>query len=48
MDYNSGISSVKALASCPALIQVNVFGTGVTYVTPLTDQNIIVNYDPTK
>ena len=48
MDYNSGIASVTALASGPALIQVNVFGTGVTYVTPLTDQNIIVNYDPTK
>ena len=48
MDYNKGISSVKALASCPALIQVNVYGTKVKQVSDLTSQSIIVNYDPTK
>ncbi len=48
MDYNKGISSVKALADCPMLIQVNVYGTKVTQVSSLTSQNIIVNYDPTK
>ena len=48
MDYNNGISSVKALADCPMLIQVNVYGTKVTQVSSLTSQNIIVNYDPTK
>ena len=48
MDYNSGISSVKALASCPVLIQVNVYGTKVTQVSSLTSQSIVVNYDPTK
>lgn len=48
MDYNKEISSVKALASCPLLIQVNVYGTGVTQVSALTSQSIVVNYDPTK
>ena len=48
MDYNSGISSVSALANCPKLIQVNVYGTKVTQVGALTSQSVIVNYDPTK
>ena len=48
MDYNKEISSVKTLASCPVLIQVNVYGTKVTQVRSLTSQNIIVNYDPTQ
>ncbi len=48
MDYNKGITSVKALASCPVLIQVNVFGTGVRDVSSLTSQSVVVNYDPTK
>ena len=48
MDYNKGITSVKALASCPVLIQVNVYGTGVRQVSDLTSQSIVVNYDPTK
>lgn len=48
MDYNTGVSSVKALADCPMLIQVNVYGTKVTQVSSLTSQNIIVNYDPTR
>ncbi len=48
MDYNEKISSVKALASCPVLIQVDVYGTAVKDVSMLTSQSIIVNYDPTK
>lgn len=48
MDYNSEISSVKALASCPVLIEVNVFATKVTNVTALTNQSIIVNYNPVQ
>ena len=48
MDYNHGISSVKALADCPVLIQVNVYGTKVTQVSALTSQSIVVNYDPTR
>lgn len=46
MDYNTEISSVKALASCPVLIEVNVYATKVTDVTSLTNQSIIVNYNP--
>ncbi len=46
MDYNSAISSVKPLASCPVLIEVNVYGTKVSKVTDLTEQSIIVNYNP--
>lgn len=46
MDYNSGISSVKPLANCPVLIEVNVYGTKVSKVTDLTEQSIIVNYNP--
>ncbi len=48
MDYNSGISSVEVLKDCPNLIQVNVYGTKVKKVTALTEQSIIVNYDPTN
>ena len=48
MDYNKGITQVKALADCPMLIQVNVYGTGVKQVGSLTSMNVIVNYDPTK
>ncbi len=47
-DYNEAISSVKALADCPMLIQVNVYGTKVTNVSALTDQSIIVNYNPVQ
>ena len=46
MDYNTEISSVKALATCPVLIEVNVYATKVTDVTALTNQSIIVNYNP--
>ena len=47
MDYNAKISSVKSLAKCPVLIQVHVFGTKVKDVKALTDQSIVVRYDPT-
>lgn len=48
MDYNKNLSSVKSLANCPLLIQVNVYGTKVTQVSALTDQSVVVNYDPTR
>lgn len=48
MDYNKAISSVKSLANCPVLIQVNVYGTKVKQVSDLTSQSVVVNYDPTK
>lgn len=47
MDYNAGITSVDALADCPVLVQVSVFGTLVTDVSSLTAHSVIVNYDPT-
>ncbi len=47
MDYNANISSVKSLASCPLLIQVNVYGTKVKDVKALTDQSVKVNHNPT-
>ena len=46
MDYNTSISSVKPLAECPLLIEVNVYATKVKDVKILTDQSIIVNYKP--
>ncbi len=48
MDYNENISSVKALADCPMLIEVNVYATKVKDVTALTDQSVIVNYNPVQ
>ena len=47
MDYNENISSVAELATCFLLIRVDVYGTKVTDASVLTDQSIIVNYDPT-
>ena len=46
MDYNKNISSVKDLANCPVLVQVNVYGTKVKEVGDLTSKSIIVNYNP--
>lgn len=46
MDYNADLESVADLAGCPLLIQVNVYGTKVKDVKALTDQSIIVNYNP--
>jgi len=48
MDYNKEIKSVNELASCPVLIKVSIYGTKVTDVTVLTDQSILVNYNPTQ
>jgi len=49
MRFNEELSSVSPLGSCPKLVEVDVWGTKVTSKTakPLTDQSIIVNYDPT-
>lgn len=48
MDYNTEISSVDELANCPVLIEVNVYATKVTDVSSLTNQSIIVNYNPVQ
>lgn len=47
MDYNADITSVDSLASCHLLMQVNVYGTQVSDVSKLTDQGILVSYNPT-
>lgn len=46
MDYNKKLSSVKPLADCPLLVQVDVYGTKVKDASALTKLNIIVNYKP--
>ena len=46
MDYNQ-ITSIAALAGCSKLVMVNVYGNEVDNVDSLTEQSIIVNYDPT-
>ena len=46
MDYND-IGSVNPLAQCPNLILVSVYGNPVNEVSSLTEQSIIVYYDPT-
>lgn len=48
MDYNEEIKSVEPLKFCPCLIKVKVFGTKVKEVDFLTEQSIIVEYDPTQ
>ena len=48
LDYNTEIESIDALEGCPALIQVDVYGTKVTEVSALTAHSIIVNFDPTS
>lgn len=45
MDYNT-ISVVNTLATCPNLIKVSVYGNPVEDVSALTEQSIIVNYNP--
>ena len=47
MDYND-ITSVSPLSSCYKLVRVDVYGNTVKSVKALTDQSIIVNYDPTN
>lgn len=48
MDHNIGITSVSPLAKCPILVEVSVYGTGVTDVSVLTanNSNVIVKYTP--
>lgn len=46
MDYNEELSSVKPLADCHKLIEVNVYGTKVKSVKALTDLGVVVNYNP--
>lgn len=47
MDYNEELETVEPLKTCPRLIQVNVYGTKVSDVVFLLEQDVIVNFDPT-
>lgn len=46
LDYNSGLRSVSPLSGCNALVEVSLYGTGVTDVSALTKMNVIVKYAP--
>ena len=48
MDYNPDLSDITPIAYCPVLIEVNLFGTKVIDVDILTQQSIIVHYNPTE
>lgn len=48
LDYNPEISDITPIAYCPVLLEVNLFGTKVIHVDILTQQSIIVNYNPTE
>ena len=45
MDYND-ITNVDCLAKCHNLIKVSIYGNPVSDVSKLTEQSIIVNYNP--
>ena len=46
LDYNA-LTSIDSIADCVNLVQVNVYGNEIKNVSKLTDQDVIVNYDPT-
>lgn len=46
MDYNTEISNINALVSCPNLDEVFVYGTKVRSVSKLTEAGIYVVYSP--
>lgn len=48
MDYNKNLSSITALAGCRKLVFINVYGTKVTNVKALTENGIVVNYNPVQ
>ena len=46
MDYNTGITSIEPLLSCYALIDLNVYYTGIHDVSALTEMGVNVIYTP--
>ena len=46
LDYNE-LTSVDPISGSTGLVQVNVYGNEIEDVSALTEQDIIVNYDPT-
>ena len=47
LDYNASLSDVKALAKCPNLGALSVYGTNVKDVSAFLALEITVYYDPT-
>lgn len=47
LDYNPELSDLTPLTGCPKLVLVNAYGTMVMEVSFLTEQSVIVNFDPT-
>lgn len=45
VDYNN-VSSIDCLLTCPAIVQINAFGTNVTDISAFDDTSVIVNYNP--
>ncbi len=46
MEYNKDISVITHLTTCPALVEVNVYGTAVRSVSVLTSRGVKVVYSP--
>ena len=46
MDYNA-LTSIAPLVKCHKLVEVNVYGNQIASVADLTNQSVIVNFDPT-
>ena len=46
LDYNA-LTSIDPIKDCYKLVQVNVYGNDIQDVSALTEQDVIVNYDPT-
>lgn len=46
LDYNN-LSDINVLASCPNLVQINVFRTNVDDISKLDGKDIIISYNPT-
>lgn len=46
LDYNA-ITDIEPISGCYKLVQVNIYGNEIEDVSALTEQDIIVNYDPT-
>lgn len=45
VDYNN-VSSIDCLLTCPAIVQINAFGTNVSDTSAFDGTSVIVNYNP--
>ena len=46
LDYNE-LTTIEPINECVKLVQVNVYANEIEDVSALTEQDVIVNYDPT-